>query len=202
MTKKDLVLTEEIIEPKYRNFIVLLYKDSTCYSREGITLSYDDVIRIIKSHKYYAYIEHRPESNEKKVHTHVVLKFDNATKKSTLAKKLGVPENYIDIVKNKRSACRYLIHKDDDDKIQYSINDVFVSKPFERDFMLCFDDYKGETEIIDEIYSFIDQLTSHANENYFTCLRDFILFVNSNAYDTIYKRYRFEFQDYLKSKCV
>ena len=192
--KKGVVgeLLEEQKPTKYRNFIVLLYEDSTSYD-------FKETLRICKSQKDWAYIKHFPESNEKKEHFHVILSFENAKTKSALAKQLGIQENYIDVVKNFRTICRYLIHKDDEDKYQYSLDQVKVSEHFERKFKLQFDDLISEEQIIDNIYKFID--TMPEDVMYRERVRLLILYVNSHVYDTIYKRYRFEFQDYLKTSC-
>lgn len=182
---------EEKQSKKFRHWTILLYEDSKSYI-------FKDVLRIIKSNKKYAYIKHFPESNEKKEHFHVLISLENATKKSTLAKKLGIGENYIDEVKNLRSMCRYLIHKDDDDKYQYPLDNVIVSPLFERQFKKSFDDIEDEPTIITNIYNFIDSI-KESSLNYFLQQKSLIQYVNLNCYDTIYKRYRTEFIDYLKS---
>lgn len=185
---KELIL-EEKVSKKYRHWIILLYDDTTSYD-------FQEVLRIIKAQKKYAYIKHVPETNEKKPHFHIILSFENPTLKSSLAKKLGIPINYISEVKNLRSMCRYLIHKDDDDKIQYSLDQVKYSKMFEKEFLKQFDDLESEEEIIDNIYNFLDNLKGcYYQDN----LRNLILYVNTHCYDRIYKRFRFEFNEYLKS---
>ena len=120
---KKAIIGENIEEKKpvrYRNFIVLLYQDSTSYN-------FDETLRIIKSQKKWAFIKHFPESNEKKEHYHAILSFENAKNKSTLSKQLGVPENYIDPIKNFRTICRYLTHIDDEDKYQYSLSKALLT---------------------------------------------------------------------------
>ena len=144
MKDKELNL-EEKSSKKYRHWLILLYEDSTSYD-------FKEVLRIIKSQKKWAYIKHIPESNEKKEHFHIILSFENATKKDTLAKKLGIPSNYIDEIKSFRTICRYLIHKDDEDKYQYSLDQVKVSRLFEKEYNMQFDDLLTEDEIIDNIY--------------------------------------------------
>lgn len=192
---KKLEVGEKCEEQKplrFRNFIVLLYEDSESYD-------FKETLRICKSQKKWAYIKHFPESNEKKEHFHVVLRFENNKTKEALSKELGIPINYIDPVKNFRTICRYLIHKDDEDKYQYSLDQVQVSEAFEREYKKQFDDIESEDTIIDNIYKFIDSIV---DENPFTeCLRLLVLYVNGHCYDTVYKRYRFEFQDYLKMTC-
>lgn len=60
----------------------------------------------------------------KKAHYHVVLKFNNAKWDTALAKELGITENYIEAGHNLKRSLLYLIHFYDEDKFQYSIEDV------------------------------------------------------------------------------
>lgn len=190
---KILIELEENQPKKYRNWAILLYRDSTSYN-------FVEVMRIIKSHKKWAFIEHQPESNEKKAHIHVILKLDNATKKETLARKLGIGENYIDNIKSLRTMNRYLIHIDDEDKIQYDSSKVYLSKNYAREFFKSFDDRLSEDEILEDIFRYIE--LTFPNVDYFTATKDLILYTNMNCYDTIYKRYRTEILDYVKSICI
>lgn len=180
---------EEIVDDKkYRNFMVLFYEESKHYK-------FDDVIFNIHSLKYYAYIKHEPEDDEKVAHYHAFIRLDSACTESALSKRLGIPVDKIQHVKNVRGACRYLTHIDYEDKIQYSLDQVKLSGLFNRQFYKSFQDVKTEEEIIQDIYNFID---TYQEKNYNLKLRNLILFVNYNVYDTIYRRYRNEFVDYLK----
>lgn len=183
---------EEQRPVRYRNYIVLLYQDTNSYK-------FDEVLRIIKSQKKWAYIKHFPESDEKKEHYHCILSFDNQKTQSALAKQLGIPEMFVKPVKNMRSMCRYLIHKDDEEKYQYSLEQVKVSNLFEREFKKQFDDIETEDQIIDKIYQFILSLANKFQ--YPEMQRLLIQYVNSHCYERIYKRYRFEFTEYLKMYC-
>lgn len=182
---------EEIKPKQYRNWLILLYDDTISYN-------FKDVLRIVKSQKNWAYIKHLPEENEKKPHYHVILSFENARTKNGLSSLLGVPSNYISEIKSFRTICRYLVHKDDDDKIQYSLDNVIISDSFKRKYFKQFDDLESEEDIISNIYTYISSLGSLP---YHEALKSLILFINSQCYDTLYKRYRFEFQDYLKICC-
>lgn len=184
------VLIEEIVDTKRkRNFMVLFYRDTTSYN-------FDDVIFNIHSFKYYAYIEHQPETDEKKSHFHLYIHLDSATSSSALSKRLGIPVNFVKPVKNIRGACRYLTHIDYPEKIQYSLDDVKVSGLFQREFLKQFEDIKTEQEIINDLYEWID---FWRYDTYSSKLKDFISYINLHCYDTIYKRYRYEFLDYLKN---
>lgn len=188
--KEIITNTEELDEKRYRHFMILLYKDTTSYN-------FEDVLFDLKgSFKNYAYIEHQPEKEEKKEHIHFILSLDNPRSIESISRRLGIPLNHIQSIKSLRASCRYLIHLDNDDKTRYELADVIVSQSFSRKFYGAFDDLKTEEDIIDDIYLFIDNLT---NLEYKEALKNLIKFVNNQSYDTIYKRYRPEFQDYLKS---
>lgn len=187
--KKTETLSEEIDEKRFRHFMILLYEDSKIYK-------YDDILFDLKgSFKNYAFIKHEPEKEEKKEHVHFILSLDNPRSINSISKRIGVPPNYIQSIKSLRASCRYLTHQDEYDKKHYELADVKVSSSFSRKFYGAFDDLKTEEDMIDDIYLFIDSLVDF---NYKDANRMLIKFVNSQAYDTIYKRYRYEFQDYLK----
>lgn len=187
--KKIETKSEEIDEKRYRHFMLLLYKDSTIYN-------FDDLLFDLKgSFKNYAFITHQPESNEKKEHIHFILSLDNPRSIDSLSKRLGLPSNYIQSIKSLRASCRYLIHLDDDTKKSYELADVKVSSSFSRKFYSSFDDLKTEEDMIDDIYLFIDSLE---NYQFRDAVKQLVVFVNSQSYDTIYKRYRIEFMDYLR----
>lgn len=189
MMTEDNLGKEEIIEDKtFRNWMILLYEDTESY-----VLS--DILFNISSLKNYAYIKHSPESDEKKEHYHVYLELSSATTQQRLAKRLGIPENYLKRVKSRRGAVRYLTHIDYPEKIQYDLNDVKVSRSFQRKFKLCFEDLLTEEEILQNIYHWID---CSKFDDFFEKLKYFTMFINSECYDTVFKRYRFEIMEYLK----
>lgn len=141
MAERLETLTEEVDEKRYRNFMIMLYEDSTTYD-------YKEVLFDLKgSFKNYAYIKHQPETNEKKAHTHFILSLDNARTISSIAKRVGVAPNYFQPIKSLRASCRYLIHLDTDDKIKYNLSDVVVSNSFMRKFYGAFDDLKTEGDV-------------------------------------------------------
>ena len=126
MKKKQ---NEEIIDNKrYRNFMILFYKESKHYN-------FDDIIFNIHGLKYYAYIKHEPETDEKVEHYHAFIHLDTACTEDALAKRIGIPKDKIQYVKNVRAGCRYLTHIDYEDKIQYSIDDIKVYSLFKRKFL-------------------------------------------------------------------
>lgn len=102
---------------KYYTYAFMLYKDSLEYDYQKV------IDYIVQNWTNYGYIEHDPEKNETKKHTHVLVHFDNKRYINALSKELGVKENYFQPC-NLIPYLRYLIHFDDEDKIQYSPYEV------------------------------------------------------------------------------
>ena len=159
----------EVCDKRYRNFMLILYPDD---------VDFDEKLMLIKSYKNYAYIKHDPEEEEKKAHYHCIISLDNATTINTLGKKTLVPTRLIQPITSLRAICRYLIHLDNEDKKRYSLDDVVLSRNFERKFLKQFDDIKTEQEIIMEIYTFIDNL---ADVPYHVKLKQLIIYINLNC---------------------
>lgn len=118
-------------------FCGILYPDSESYDVE-------EVLAIIRDYfDQWAYVLHDkdilPESGEQKLaHIHWVGKFQNARQLSTISKRLGVEENFIEYVRtvngrqNWRGAVRYLVHASDKDKYQYPVSDVVSNFDIQR----------------------------------------------------------------------
>lgn len=183
---------EDLIElPKndrYRSFLILLYEDSTSYN-------INDIFFEINGFRKYAYIKHEPETNEKKSHYHLYISLDSACTISAVSKRLGVPTQFIQHVRSERASLRYLTHIDYSDKIQYEIKDIKYSSNIERSLLKSYSDIESEIDIINNIYNFISSLKDNFTYNH--ALIELVKFVNSNYYDTIYKRYRNEFREYM-----
>lgn len=170
--------SEEVIEKRFRHFIMILYPE---------WVNFNEILQDIKgSFKNYAYIKHQPESEEKKEHIHLILSIDNPRTIQSLSKRLGVPENLIQNVKSLRGSCRYLVHRDNEDKYQYEIGQVIVSKSFQSTYLKSFDDLLSDDEILDNIYEFIRELK---DLNPVQLEIDLTKFVCANAYERVFKRY-------------
>ena len=179
MAKNLSASSEEIEEKRYRNFIMLLYPEWG---------NFTDILQDIKgSFKKYAYIKHVPESEEKKEHVHLVLSLDNPRSVSSLSRRLEIPVNLIKSCKSLRASCRYLTHIDNDDKFQYSIDQVICSKAFKNIFLQSFDDLMTDSDILDLIYNFVE-----SNKVKFDSVQlevKLSQFVSENGFDRVFKRY-------------
>ena len=61
----------------------------------------------------------------KKEHIHIVLRTPNATWNTAICKELGLEEKFCEQVKNIDRALQYLLHYNEPDKTQYSLEDVY-----------------------------------------------------------------------------
>lgn len=171
--------SEEIEEKRYRNFVMLLYPE---WGKE-----FEDILLDIKgSFKKYAYIKHMPEDKEKKEHVHLLLSVDNPRSVGSLSRRLLVPINLIQPCRSIRGSCRYLTHRDEDTKYQYSPEQVIVSKAFKSTFLQAYDDLMTDTDILDLIYNFIE-----TNKNCDPIQLEVKLsqFVCENGYERVFKRF-------------
>lgn len=173
---------------RFRSFMILLYDDTTSYDFENVMFE-------IRGFKQYAYIKHFAETDEKKSHYHLYIHLDSACTISSVSKRLGVPVKFIQNVRSERACLRYLTHIDYPEKKQYSIEEIVSSKNLERKILKAHCDVEDETTIIENIYKFILDLKGHYD--YQDGVMQLIKFVNLNCYDSIYRRYRIEFKEYM-----
>lgn len=134
-----------------RNFRLELYPDDATHVK---------ALEKIKNEYDYAAILHDKDVKEdgelKKPHYHVVLKFKNPRWNTALADDLGITENYIMKCDNFIKALQYLIHYNDLDKYQYSIEEVFGI--FKKQlFKSIQNDGKDENQKASELFDFIEQ---------------------------------------------
>ena len=119
VTKESEVFAMAIENYRSRVHMLLLYPDNEKHVNavEKIKQSYD-----------YALILHNRDVTEngelKKEHWHCVVRFKNAVWSLAICKELGIDQNFIENVKRFDNALQYLIHYNDSDKAQYSIDEV------------------------------------------------------------------------------
>lgn len=170
--------SEEVEEKRYRNFMILLYPEWE---------EYTDILQDIKgSFKNYAYIKHIPEEEEKKEHVHMIISLDNPRTEKSLAKRLGVNERFVKYCKSLRASCRYLIHADNEEKYQYNLDQVIVSKSFKSTYFKSFDDLMSDEDILDNIYTFI---SSYKEMDSIWLEIELTKYVCANGFERVFRRY-------------
>lgn len=174
-----------------RGWTLILYPNDKNYD-------FEQVMVLARGFSDYAFIKHDSDIEEKKEHYHLNIFFQNACSRSAVLKKLGLPDNYtkavsIDFV---RSMNRYLTHIDYPERKQYDLDCVVVSSHYQKRFKKCFDDLESEHDIINKIYFHINSLVSLYSSKPVIC-RELLLWCSDNCYENIYKKYRYEFLDYI-----
>lgn len=117
---------------KYRSRVhmLLLYPENELHRKaiEKIEQSYDYAMILHNRDCWSAEDEKKnPEhiaGELKKEHWHVVLRFNQAVWSTAICKELDIEHNYIENVKRFDNAIQYLIHYNDSDKVQYTIEEV------------------------------------------------------------------------------
>lgn len=74
--------------------------------------------------RLWAWIDHEPDDENGSPHTHFIVSTNGTRTIKAMADKLGIQGNYVQVVKKITAMYRYLIHKDNPEKRQYSIDDI------------------------------------------------------------------------------
>lgn len=82
-----------------------------------------------KEFKRWFWIDHIPDVEDGKDHIHVMVMYSGSCLVKTAAKLLQVPEHMVQPCSSHKSYGRYLIHKDNPEKHQYSPSDVHTNYP-------------------------------------------------------------------------
>lgn len=160
---------------------------SRCYHlilyEEDIT--HKNALDYIQNNFNYACILHDKDFDEitgeiKKSHYHVILYFDNAVYLSSLAKQLGIKSNYI-WVEELKKGLEYLIHKNNAEKFQYSIDEVFGTLKYKL-YTYLNNNIENESQCVKLILSFFQDSSSPIS------LTDFILYLVNNNLWSYYRR--------------
>ena len=88
---------------------------------------FDDLISIAKSHyDFYAYVIHDKDENESGKHIHLLCMCKGGTSLPAHCRRFEsvIPANFVCVVKSPRAMARYLIHKDNPEKYQYSFDEI------------------------------------------------------------------------------
>ncbi len=117
---------------KYRSRVhmLLLYPDNEQHAEaiNKIPFAYDYAMIL---HDKDTWTEEDEKKNPdhkagtlKKPHYHIVLRFNQAVWSSAICKALNIEHNYIEDVNRFENALQYLIHYNDKEKAQYSVDEV------------------------------------------------------------------------------
>jgi len=143
-----------------RKFGLLVYPDDA---------NHVQVLEAIKSYDYAMILHDRDCDGDGvllKAHWHIVLASKNAQWSSALAKELGLKENYILQIRNEECALEYLIHYNEPNKYQYSMDDVKGPRKRKLVEYIARDD-KSEHEKVDALIEYIENNSDWLTVTYF-----------------------------------
>lgn len=149
-----------------RNFSCIIYPDSD-------NIDCDLVFNCLPSFAQdYFYILHNKDSgndeSEIKDHFHIVLSKSTPSYISVVSNQLHIPPNLIQVISSKKAFVRYLVHKDNPEKAQYDISEVYTNNESYLKSVLC-----DSTEI-DKVRIIFDYVNSTCDFSV-TALSDFCI---------------------------
>lgn len=168
---------------KFYNIELILFVDSKDYN-------YLDILDIVRTKCSYAYILH-DKDEDKKPHYHVQCYFLTQHTLSAYSKLFGIPQNMIQVIKNKVGAIQYLIHKNNPEKYQYDINDISTNFDIAKFF---------DNRVESENQCIYDLITYITNSKQYIYLRTFYNYVLNNNYWSYYRRNAFMINELIKEQ--
>lgn len=180
-------MTEKIKKYRARTHMVLLYPENA---------EHLEAFKKIQSSFEYAAITHdkdqwtlddekiNPEHKAgtfKKAHIHIIIRFNQARWNTSIADELGIAPNYLEQVKSLDNSLQYLIHYNESDKHQYSVDEVSGSM-VKRLKESINKNEKTEGEKVNELIEYIE------NQNQIITITDFSKYCACNGYWAEFRR--------------
>ena len=140
-------------EQRTRNWFLTINKEANCFSELKAIL-----VNNGSTFKHYAYILH-DKDNEEQLHFHLCLEYKNA--RTFTQVKAMFEGAHVEEMEYKNISYQYLIHKNDPDKYQYSIDNVMTLEKDYYSLMLNNNEYDklDTTTLIEAINSGIHTYT-------------------------------------------
>ena len=152
--------------PRARDFFIELYPDNESHIAvlEKLQKSYNYVGIV---HNRDVYEKERKDENGniknaigdlKKEHMHIIVSFSNQRYLNGVAKELELENRFIQKVDSFKKVSRYLIHLDNEEKAQYTLDEIFGSPDLcTKVKKFCTEEY-SITNIICELVEYLDSL--------------------------------------------
>lgn len=83
----------------------------------------------------WSFIDHEPDNDEGKQHTHFLVRFNGSRTVQQVADRFEISPQYVQKVNKLTAFMRYMMHLDNPDKHQYNVDDI--STNFEKEFSLA-----------------------------------------------------------------
>lgn len=127
----------------------------------------DSIKQAVLDFPAWAWIDHDPDDEEGKVHTHFIFRTNGTRNIRQVANKLEISSQYVQVVRKLTAFYRYFLHADDPKKKQYKLEDVQTNHILDfkialegnkdKDVFSLFRDYKRLQRHIITVDQFIEQ---------------------------------------------
>lgn len=131
----------------------------------------DFIKGLMPDFKCWAWIDHEPDTDNGSPHTHFIFQYNGSRTIQQVADRLEISPQYIQVVKRLTSFYRYMVHKDNPEKKQYSVDDIQTNH--KQDFEIAINGY--EKTDVNQLFTQFSSLS----RGKITPLE----FINSNYYD-------------------
>lgn len=158
--------------PRSKNFLIELYPDNAEHIAvfDKLNKSYNTV-GILHNRDVYDK-ERKNEAGEivngigevKKEHYHIIVSFDNQRYLNGVSKEIGLDKRFIQKVDSFKTISRYLIHLDNEDKAQYTLDELFGTPDMIAKVKKFCDEEKSLTNIAFELMHIIDTTDDYISE--------------------------------------
>lgn len=187
--------------PRSKNFLIELYPDNAEHMAvfEKLSKSYN-IVGILHNRDVYNK-ERKNEAGEivneigelKKAHYHIIVSFENQRYLNAVADEIGLENRFLEKPNSFKVIARYLIHLDDEDKAQYTLDELFGSAEMIAKVKSCCTADKSDTYIVNELLAILDSFDSYVDS------AAMIRIALEMGYISKYNRYRWLFNDLLYS---
>lgn len=191
LCRSDYTMKENRGQGRTRNFAAVVYPDSAPPFWQGILAEQAIPAFISPLHNK----DVNPTGEPKKPHYHIMLMFDGV-KSLDQVKEIFNKINAIgcEKVNSVRGYARYLVHADNPEKAQYSVNDVIS---------LGGADYNAVTMLQSDYNALVDEMIMFVEDSNIVSFRELYLYALSNRKDwadVMKNGYTLFLKEYLKSK--
>ena len=125
-------MSDTPIKFKDRKYVAVLYPEDPTHAAAMEKLKsggYDYAAILHDSDVYEEDGKDHKKGDLKKPHWHIVIRFSpNALWNTAVAKDLGIEPNYLEKCRNMNRSLLYLVHRDNPEKFQYDLSQVFGSE--------------------------------------------------------------------------
>lgn len=153
---------------KSRNFCFVIYPDNERHVK---------CVEYLKEYCYdFLLVKHdrdlTKDADEKKVHWHVLLRFENPRHRDSIVNELDIEDNLVFCCASWNGYAKYMTHCDYPDKAQYNLSEFSGSVRALNDLKNLFEKRKSKDMRVKELRDFI-------NSSNIICLDDLVVYADS-----------------------